>query len=88
MRKDMFVDEYKIIRNKRNTVLLISTNVDSKIKDNVCLSFTNIPFKINLENNGHLGFLKKLKTIILVIANKEGAPEDFMELEIKEVSQS
>jgi hypothetical protein len=86
MSKDMFIDEYKIIRNKNNTVLLISTNVESEIKDNVCLSFTNIPFKINLENNGHLEFLKELKTIILVIANEEGNPEDFMELEIKEVS--
>lgn len=85
MNKDLYVNEYKIIRNDAATLLFISTNVNEELTKPVILSFKNIPFKINLEDNGHLEVLKKLDSIILIVVNQNGESEDFLELDIKEV---
>lgn len=86
MNKDMYVDEYKIVSNKNKTLLMISTNINAKINKNISLSFDNVSFKINLEDNGNLETLKKLKSIILIITDEVGDPKDFMELKIKDIN--
>lgn len=85
MNKDLFINEYKIIRNEDTTLLMIAPPTDEKIEDKITLSFKNTPFKINLENNGHLDVFKRLKTIILVVVDIEGNPIEFMELEMHKV---